>query len=52
MARSTSPPLIVLLLLMCNDPRVMGLHRNGFWLNALGGTTALIMGAAAIALLL
>ena len=43
-----APPLIVLLLVACNDRRVMGLHANERLLNVLGGLTAVVMAAAAV----
>jgi Mn2+/Fe2+ NRAMP family transporter len=47
-----APPLIVLILLLTSDPAVMGPTRtNPLWLRALGWTTALVMGAAAVAML-
>lgn len=46
-----APPLIVIVLVICNDRRVMGEHRNGWVLNALGAAAALVMGGAALALL-
>ena len=45
-----APPLIVLVLVVCNNRRVMGPHVNGRGLNALGGLAALAMTAAAVAL--
>ncbi len=47
-----APPLIVIILLVCNNPRVMGEHVNGRWLNFLGGAAALVMGIAAVAIFL
>ncbi|HEX8694720.1 MAG TPA: Nramp family divalent metal transporter [Longimicrobium sp.] len=47
-----APPLIFVILLVCNDRRVMGEHTNGFWLNALGLLAGLLMAGAAVALLL
>lgn len=46
-----APPLIVIILMICNNGRVMREHKNGWVLNVLGGAAALIMGAAAIALI-
>ncbi len=46
-----APPLIVLVLVVCNNRRVMRTHANGWGLNVLGGLAAVAMGAAAIALL-
>jgi NRAMP (natural resistance-associated macrophage protein)-like metal ion transporter len=45
-----APPLIVIVILVCNNRVVMGAHRNGWALNLWGGFTALLMSAAAIAL--
>lgn len=46
-----APPLIVLILVVCNDPRVMGRHVNRWSANVLGTATALLMTAAAAAVL-
>ncbi len=46
-----APPLIVIILRVCNNPAVMMEHVNGRWLNLLGGICALVMGAAAIAMI-
>jgi NRAMP (natural resistance-associated macrophage protein)-like metal ion transporter len=43
-----APPLLVLVLLVANNPEVMGERRNGRALNALTGLSALIMGVAAL----
>jgi NRAMP (natural resistance-associated macrophage protein)-like metal ion transporter len=45
-----APPLIVLLLVICNSKKVMGPHRNGWMLNAGGTLAALIMTGSALAL--
>jgi len=45
-----APPIIILLLLICNNPKVMGDFRNGPALNTLGGLAALAMTGGAIAL--
>jgi NRAMP (natural resistance-associated macrophage protein)-like metal ion transporter len=45
-----APPLIVIVILVCNNAAVMGEHRNGWVLNLFGGMTALLMSAAAVAL--
>lgn len=47
-----APPLIIIVLLVCNNAGLMGEHRNGWLLNVLGGLTVLIMAGAAIALAL
>lgn len=46
-----APPLIIIILFICNNRRVMGEHTNGKTLNILGTIAALVMSAAAIALL-
>lgn len=45
-----APPLIAIVLVVCNNERVMGQHRNGRGLNLLGGVAVLIMAVAAVAL--
>ena len=45
-----APPLLVLILVVCNDSRVMGPHRNRWPLNLLGGLTAVVMAAAVVAM--
>jgi len=45
-----APPLILIILVVCNNEKVMGVHRNGRGLNLLGGLSALLMSGAAIAL--
>jgi NRAMP (natural resistance-associated macrophage protein)-like metal ion transporter len=45
-----APPLIVIVILVCNNRAVMGEYRNGRALNLFGGFAALLMGVAAIAL--
>jgi Mn2+/Fe2+ NRAMP family transporter len=47
-----APPLVVIILLVCNNRRVMGEHTNGKLLNWLGVICALVMGAAAIGTLI
>jgi Mn2+/Fe2+ NRAMP family transporter len=42
-----APPLIVLVLRICNNPQIVGRHRNGPASNALGWTTVVLMTAAA-----
>jgi NRAMP (natural resistance-associated macrophage protein)-like metal ion transporter len=46
-----TPPLLVLLMLISNNPKIMGDRVNGPGLNMLGWATAAVMSAAAIALL-
>jgi NRAMP (natural resistance-associated macrophage protein)-like metal ion transporter len=46
-----APPLILIILVVCNNERVMGAHRNGRGLNVLGALCALLMSGAAIALI-
>jgi NRAMP (natural resistance-associated macrophage protein)-like metal ion transporter len=45
-----APPLIVIILVVCNNRQVMGNHRNGVALNVVGGIAALVMGGAAVVL--
>jgi len=47
-----APPLLVLIMLVANNPKVMGKRVNNRWLNLGGWTTTLVMFAAAIALFL
>jgi Mn2+/Fe2+ NRAMP family transporter len=47
-----APPLVVIILRVCNDRRVMGEHRNGRLLNVAGAFTAVVMSAAAAAMLI
>jgi Mn2+/Fe2+ NRAMP family transporter len=47
-----APPLIVVVLVVCNNRGLMAEHRNGWAMNLLGGTAALVMVAAAVALAL
>ncbi len=47
-----APPLIVIILLICNNRMVMGEKRNGWLINIGGIAAALIMGAGAITLLI
>lgn len=47
-----APPLIIIILLVCNNRRVMAEHVNGRLLNILGVITALVMGLAALAMLI
>jgi NRAMP (natural resistance-associated macrophage protein)-like metal ion transporter len=46
-----APPLIVIILVVCNNERVMGRYRNGARLNLLGGAAAVAMVGAAVALI-
>jgi Mn2+/Fe2+ NRAMP family transporter len=46
-----APPLIVIILIVCNNKRAMGQHVNGKLLNALGVIAALVMTLAALAML-
>jgi Mn2+/Fe2+ NRAMP family transporter len=41
-------PLLVLILLVANNRRIMGEHTNGRLANAVGGITAVLMGATAV----
>ncbi|HEY1804206.1 MAG TPA: divalent metal cation transporter [Terracidiphilus sp.] len=47
-----APPLLVLILRICNDPRIMGKRVNGRLLNWGGWATALVMTLAALFLLI
>jgi len=47
-----APPLIVIILLVCNNPEVMGQYRNGRALNILGGLAAIAMTVGAVALVI
>ncbi len=47
-----APPLIVLILVICNDATIMGRYRNDWRLNALGLIAAIVMIGAAGALVL
>lgn len=47
-----APPLIVIILLVCNNPRVMREHVNGKLMNALGIIAAIVMSGAALAMLI
>jgi Mn2+/Fe2+ NRAMP family transporter len=47
-----APPLLALILLIANNRRIMGRRVNGWGSNALGGLTVIVMGAAAVALVL
>ncbi len=46
-----APPLIVIIVVVCNNPRVMGREVNGRWLNVLGLGAALVMTLAGIAMI-
>ncbi|MGI8509633.1 MAG: Nramp family divalent metal transporter [Gemmatimonadaceae bacterium] len=45
-----APPLIIIILLVCNNKEIMGDHRNGAVLNTLGSIAAVLMSVAAVAL--
>lgn len=47
-----APPLIVVILMICNNREIMGEKRNGWLINAGGVVAALLMGAGAILLLI
>ncbi|HLW65150.1 MAG TPA: Nramp family divalent metal transporter [Gemmataceae bacterium] len=47
-----APPLLVLVMLVANNKQIMGKRVNGWTLNILGWTTAVVMFAAAIGLVL
>jgi Mn2+/Fe2+ NRAMP family transporter len=46
-----APPLIIIILVVCNNASILGVERNGWGLNLFGGAAALVMAAAAVALL-
>jgi NRAMP (natural resistance-associated macrophage protein)-like metal ion transporter len=46
-----APPLIIIILFVCNNARVMGRYRNGAVLNVFGGLAAVAMTAAALGLI-
>ena len=46
-----APPLIVIILVVCNNRGVMGKFRNGWALNVVGSLAALIMGGSALVLI-
>jgi NRAMP (natural resistance-associated macrophage protein)-like metal ion transporter len=46
-----APPLMVLVMLVGNNPKIRASHTNGPWLNALGWTATALMTAAALAFL-
>ena len=45
-----APPLIAIILIVCNNASIMGAHRNGRILNVLGGLASVLMTGAAAAL--
>jgi NRAMP (natural resistance-associated macrophage protein)-like metal ion transporter len=47
-----APPLIIIILRVCNNPKVMGEYTNGKLLNWLGALCAMVMSAAAVAMLI
>jgi NRAMP (natural resistance-associated macrophage protein)-like metal ion transporter len=47
-----APPLMAIILLICNNPKIMGKHTNGFWSNFLGWIITGVMAIASIALLI
>ena len=46
-----APPLIVIILMVSNNKKIMGEYTNGVLMNVLGWAAALLMGAAAIAMI-
>jgi NRAMP (natural resistance-associated macrophage protein)-like metal ion transporter len=46
-----APPLIIIILLVCNNHKIMGRYRNGPLANVLGWFTAALMTAAAVAMI-
>ncbi len=47
-----APPLVVIILWVCNERRVMGEHTNDRQLNVSGAFAAAVMSAAALAMLI
>jgi len=47
-----APPLLVAIMLIANNPQIMGSRVNSRWANVLGWTTAVVMFLAALALVL
>ncbi len=45
-----APPLIIIVLVICNNSKVMGSFKNGIALNAFGALAGLIMTGSALAL--
>ena len=46
-----APPLIIIVMVICNNRTVMGSFRNGASLNAFGGLAGVIMLGSALALI-
>jgi Mn2+/Fe2+ NRAMP family transporter len=46
-----APPLIIIVIIICNNPKVMGSFRNGRTLNVFGSIAAAIMSGSALALI-
>lgn len=46
----TAPPLMILILILCNDRDLMGPYVNGLGKNLIGGSAVLLMTATAVAL--
>lgn len=46
-----APPLLIVIMLISNNDRIMGERVNGRWLNIFGWATTLLMGLAAVALI-
>jgi len=47
-----APPLVIVILMICNNRAVMREHRSGWGLNLLGGLVALLMSGAAVGLII
>jgi Mn2+/Fe2+ NRAMP family transporter len=47
-----APPMLVVIMLIANNPRIMGERTNGRWINSVGWATTVVMFAAAIGLVL
>jgi NRAMP (natural resistance-associated macrophage protein)-like metal ion transporter len=48
----STPPLLLLIMLMTNNPRIMGKHINNAWINVLGWTTTVAIFAASAGLVI
>ncbi|HXB40474.1 MAG TPA: divalent metal cation transporter [Bacteroidia bacterium] len=47
----TSPVLVAIILVICNNKKILGENTNGFWSNLLGILTLLLMTASAVVLM-
>jgi len=46
-----APPLIIILLLICNNKKIMGARKNGIYSNIFGGLTVVLMGITGLYLI-